>query len=518
MEGSARDPTRTRTTRNVKWKQLTPGISGISLYVPPYRVRLDAWCEWNGQPWDKIRDVVGRSFRMRGPGQSIYTLAANAVWRLIRDYDIDPAGIGLLALGTESSSDNSAGAVIIKGMVNEALRANGMPELARDCEVPEFKHACLGGVYGIKAAVRYLAADGAGRRAIVVCADIAEYARGGTGEPTQGAGAVALLLEGEARLLEVDLAGAGSDSAYRVADFRKPFARFRDQPPREDGRVQDLPVFNGRYSTSCYIDATHHAVTAMLRKRPGRSLDYFREVDAVFMHRPYHQMPATGWVMAWLFALADDEESGQGELRAHCADAGIDAELLIAELRDPAPVLGGASDPAGFLGDAFPLSRRLRKHLRTTAIWGTLVDDKLGLGSEAMRDLGNLYTAALPAWLASGLREARADGLELAGQEWLALGYGSGDAAEALPMRVVPGWQAAAARINFESALAAPVDLTEAQYIAVHDGHRSDLVAVLSGDEFVVDRLGTSTGPDFHDEGIEYYRYVEPDPRAGSRR
>ncbi|TFC84130.1 hydroxymethylglutaryl-CoA synthase [Cryobacterium sp. TMT3-29-2] len=487
---------------------MTPGISGFSLFVPPYRVQLEAWCDWNDQPWGKVKNVVGRSFRMRGPGQSVYTLAANAVWRLIRDYDIDPGQVGLLALGTESSSDNSAGAVIVKGMVNDALSAHGMPLLARDCEVPEFKQACLAGVYGIKAALRYLATDGVGRQAIVVSADIAEYARGGSGEPTQGAGAVAVLLESEARLLEVNLAGSGSDSDYRVADFRKPFARFRGQPPRDDGQMQDLPVFNGRYSTSCYIDATHHAMTAMLGKRPGNSLDYFNEVDRVFMHRPYHQMPATGWVMAYLFTLAADEESGRDQLRAHCADAGIDPDLLLAELCAPSPFHGNGADIGEITGDVFPLSRRLRQHLRSTGLWTTLVSEKLGLGSDAMRDLGNLYTAALPAWLASGLNHARAEGLELAGQEWLALGYGSGDAAEALPMRVVAGWQAAAALINFEAALQDPVDLTEAQYIALHEGRPGDLEPAPAEDQFIVDHLGTANGPDFYDQGIEYYRYV----------
>ncbi|TFC48894.1 hydroxymethylglutaryl-CoA synthase family protein [Cryobacterium sp. TMT1-21] len=489
---------------------MTPGISGFSLFVPPYRVQLEDWCEWNDQPWNKVQNVVGRSFRMRGPGQSVYTLAANAVWRLIRDYDIDPTQVGFLALGTESSSDNSAGAVIVKGMVNDALSAHGLPQLARDCEVPEFKQACLAGVYGVKAALRYLATDGADRQAIVVSADIAEYARGGSGEPTQGAGAVAMLLESAPRLLEVNLAGSGSDSDYRVADFRKPFARFRGQPPRDDGQMQDLPVFNGRYSTSCYIDATHHAMAAVLRKRPGRALDYFDVVERVFMHRPYHQMPATGWVMAYLFALAADEESGRDQLRAHCADAGIDAELLLAELCAPSPFHGNGAEIGEITGDVFPLSRRLRQHLRSTELWGTLVRDKLGLGSEAMRDLGNLYTAALPAWLASGLQQALADGLELSGQEWLALGYGSGDAAEALPMRVVPGWQDAAARINFESALDDPIDLTEAQYIALHEGRLGEFVAAEPSDVFVVDHLGTSNGPDFYDQGIEYYRYVPP--------
>jgi len=490
---------------------LTPGISGLSLYVPPYRVQLQAWCEWNDQPWKKIQKVVGRSFRMRGPGQSMYTLAANAVWRLIRDYDIDPTQVGFLALGTESSTDNSAGAVIVKGMVNEALLAHGRPALARNCEVPEFKHACLGGVYGMKAALRYLATDGAGRQAIVVCADIAEYELEGSGEPTQGAGAVALLLESDARLLEVDLAGSGSDSDYRVADFRKPFARFRNQPEREDGQVQDLPVFNGRYSTSCYIDATHHAVSDMLSKRAGdHSVAFFERVDAVFMHRPYHQMPTTGWVMAYLFALADDEDSGQDQLRGYCADAGIDTESLLAELRNPSPFPADKADLGGFTGEAFPLSRRLRQHLRGTALWATLVEDKLGLGSEAMRDLGNLYTAALPAWLASGLQQARAEGRGLDDQTWLALGYGSGDGAEALPMRVVSGWQEAAALINFDSALVDPVDLTEAQYLALHTGHFGEIPAVPADDEFVIDHVGMSKGPDFHDEGIEYYRYVPP--------
>lgn len=488
-----------------------PGISGLSLYLPPYRVQLEDWCAWNDQPWDKIRAVVGRSFRMRGPRQSVYTLAANAAWRLIEDYEIDPAEVGFLALGTESSSDNSTGAVIVKGMLNDALAKQGQPAIARDCEVPEFKHACLGGIYALKAALRYLAADGAGRKAIVICADIAEYTRGSSGEPTQGAGAVAMLLESAPSILEVDLAHSGSDSDYRLVDFRKPFARFRGQPQRDDGQIQDLPVFNGHYSTNCYVDATHHAMAAMLAKRPGRDLDYFDQVDAVFMHRPYHRMPATGWAMSWLFALAADQDGGRERLREYCDQAGIEAEPLLTELSAPSPFLDSDLRAGEDTSEVFPLARRLRQYLQRTEVWRQIVNDKLSLGSEAMQDLGNLYTAALPAWLASGLRQAADDNLDLAGQEWLALGYGSGDAAEALPMRVVPDWQDAAARINFDSALEGPRDLGESQYIAFHDGRTDDLdLPIVANDEFIVDHIGTSNGPDFFDNGIEYYRYVGP--------
>ncbi len=104
------------------------GISGFAVYVPPYRVDLESWCQWTGNPWDKTRAVVGHSFRMRGPAQSVYTMAATAVMRLIERYEIDPAKVGFLALGTETSTDNSAGAVIVKGMLDR--RRSISPRLA----------------------------------------------------------------------------------------------------------------------------------------------------------------------------------------------------------------------------------------------------------------------------------------------------------------------------------------------------------------------------------------------------
>ena len=93
--------------------QQTVGISGLSLYVPPYRVNLEDWCDWNDSNWGKIQAVVGSSFRMRGPEHNAYTMAATAVLRLIDAFDVDPSRVRFLALGTESSTDNSAGAVIV---------------------------------------------------------------------------------------------------------------------------------------------------------------------------------------------------------------------------------------------------------------------------------------------------------------------------------------------------------------------------------------------------------------------
>ena len=131
------------------------GISGMASYLPPFSVELEDWCGWADDSWPKVNAVVGSAFRVRAPNENAYTMAATAVLRLIQRYDIDPSRIGFLGLGTESSTDNSAGAVIVKGMVNQALKESGAPEISRACEVPEFKHACLGGVYALKSAARF---------------------------------------------------------------------------------------------------------------------------------------------------------------------------------------------------------------------------------------------------------------------------------------------------------------------------------------------------------------------------
>ena len=60
------------------------GISGLALYVPPYRVNLEDWCDWTDANYGKIQAVVGSSFRMRGPEHNAYTMAVLAASTLSR--------------------------------------------------------------------------------------------------------------------------------------------------------------------------------------------------------------------------------------------------------------------------------------------------------------------------------------------------------------------------------------------------------------------------------------------------
>ena len=94
--------------------------------------------------------------------------------------------------------------------------------------------------------------------------------------------------------------------------------------------------------------------------------------------------------------------------------------------------------------EAYPLTMAIFRIFRASRHYRREILDKMALGSDAMLDLGNLYTAALPAWMAAGFEQALDENIELAGQEILTLGYGSGDAAEVIPMRITGAWREAA--------------------------------------------------------------------------
>jgi hydroxymethylglutaryl-CoA synthase len=479
------------------------GLSGMSLYVPAPRVSLEAWCGWTGNAWDKTRSVVGKSFRCPAPHENVYTMAATAALRLIQRYDVDPARVGYLALGTESSTDNSAGAVIVRGMLDRKLEELGLGRLSRELEVPEFKHACLGGIYALKAALRYVRCDGAGRQAIVLCADVAEYERGSSGEPTQGAGAVAMLVEREPLLCAVDLERAASASDYRGPDFRKPFMRhFVPGYAPAVRRLHDFPVFSGKYSTYAYLDETAHAVERMVERAGLDPLRWLEQARALFFHRPYHLMPVQA--LAFLYARALARTPGdRAEL---CALAGVPEAQARAEAASSPDLFGSVLDSAE-APNPYPALTALAGQVRKSAAFARLLADKMSLGSELCMDLGNLYTAALPAWLAAGFEEAYARGVELADAPIVAVGYGSGDAAEALPLRAVPGWQAAAARLGVREALEPAMDLDRAQYEALHDSRDAGVLPALPGERFTIARLGDRCEPAFQDVGVEYYAY-----------
>ncbi len=481
------------------------GLSGLSLYLPRPRVDLRALAEWTGADPSKLVAVVGDAFRLPGPDEDVYTMAAAATLRLIDAHGIDPATIGMIALGTESSTDNAVGAVIVRGMVDDALIHAGRSPLPRAIEVPEVKHACLGGMYALKSAIRYVQTDGDDKVAIVIAADIAQYERGTSGEPTQGAGAVAMLVEPRARLLEIDLRRAGSSSDERGWDFRKPVARhFMEEYPAQCRGEHDFPVFNGRYSTVCYVDAVLRAYESAAVRHGGDPRALLRDSAAVMLHRPYDRMPVAALGTLWVAACvaAGDRES----LAAACAAVDVSFDAVAAELQQAARLRDGvrAHGP-----DFEPLPR-------TAAVAKALAKDPgfaqvmaaTQFGRAHVRQYGNLYTASLPAWIAAAFTDAAAQGLAWTGRTLTLMGYGSGDAAEVWSGRVVPGWEQAAARIGLEAAMADAVELSREDYAALH-GRTTPERALPPARPFAIAGRGHTYDRAWQDVGVTHYAVAD---------
>ena len=482
------------------------GISAITAYVPSYRVGLEDWCNWTDNSRDKISSIIGSGFRMLGPDESIYTMAANAVLDLIIENKIEPSQIGFLALGTESSTDNSAGTIIIKGMVNDELKNRGLSPISNQCEVPEFKQACLSGIYALKNAVRYVNSDAPEKKAIVVCSDIALYQIGSSGEPTQGAGAVATLIESNPKIAEVNTAFSGSSSEYRQIDFRKPIQYRAENLNGHSASDLDLPVFNGKYSASCYIDGTISALSNMSLNR-GQSLSkLLNEAAAVFMHRPFHKMPMNAFSISYLYALANGDEDDYQEFYDLLAQANIQPEEISRELTE-------RPDLATFLQtdinkELFPKTNKALKSLNRIKPFKDKVLSKIKLGNDLTKEMGNIYSGSIFAWLAAGIEDSMKNGKDLNGKDGLLIGYGSGDAAEVIPISFTQDCCDKESNIKYSSAFSEPVNLNHKQYIKLRTNKILEGVESRKSKGFVVSKVGKEESTDFQDAGIEYYEYL----------
>ena len=149
--------------------------------------------------------------------QDAVVFGANALTKLIIENQINLNEISRIYVGTESSIDSSK--PIASYLINLMEQKFGEDSLA-ECDVVDFTFACIGGVDALQNCLDFIKLN-PNKKAIVVTTDFAKYDLNSTGEYTQGAGALAMLVTANPRIIAFDENWATSTKG--VFDFFKPY-------------------------------------------------------------------------------------------------------------------------------------------------------------------------------------------------------------------------------------------------------------------------------------------------------
>jgi hydroxymethylglutaryl-CoA synthase len=248
------------------------GIAALGLQLPPLALAVEELAALRGAEPAKYTVGLGcGQMALCPPGYGVIELATGAARRALARWGGDPARIGLLAVGTETAVDMSRP---LSAWVAQRL---GLSGAVRSYEV---KHACYGGTLALRQAVEWRlsgAARAAGgapqapKAALVIAADVALYEPGDPGEPTQGAGAVAMVID-EPRVAVVDpLSFPWSEPQF---DFWRPVG-------------ESFPRVDGPLSLDCYKRAAARCFAALAAERGTAYLD---SIAAACFHVPFPKM------------------------------------------------------------------------------------------------------------------------------------------------------------------------------------------------------------------------------------
>ena len=243
---------------------MTIGIDKIGFATSQYVLKLQDLAEARGTDPNKYsKGLLLNEISIAPMTEDIVTLAASASNSILTDKEKEE--IDMVIVATESGIDQSkAAAVFVHGLL-------GIQPFARSFEV---KEAC----YGATAALHYAklhVENSPKSKVLVIASDIAKYGVGTPGEPTQGAGSVAMLITQNPRIMAFN-----NDNVAQtrdIMDFWRP-------------NYSTTPYVNGVYSTQQYLDSLK-TTWLEYQKRYQLTLDDFA---AVCFHLPYPKLALKG--------------------------------------------------------------------------------------------------------------------------------------------------------------------------------------------------------------------------------
>ncbi len=236
------------------------GIDKMDFYTPAQYLDLVDLAQARKTDPNKYLIGIGqRQMAIPSLDQDAVVLAANAAEKILSTADRQQ--IGLLIVATESGVDQSKAA---------ALFVQQLLQLSPYLRAIELKEACYGGTAGLQLA-RDFVAQHPQQKALVLASDIARYGLQTSGEVTQGAGAVALLVSANPRILAI-----APDSVYQsqnVNDFWRP-------------NYSQEAMARGKFSEEVYLKMFQNLWTQAQAQKLWQPVD----LQALLCHLPFSKM------------------------------------------------------------------------------------------------------------------------------------------------------------------------------------------------------------------------------------
>lgn len=450
------------------------GIDALSFDVSKIHLPIKTLANARNIEPEKLEKGLGL-LKMTLPDshQDTVVFGANALTKLIQNNNLDLNDIARIYVGTESAIDSSKPiSSYLIALMEQKFGENTLSE----CDVVDFTFACIGGVDALQNCIDFVKLNPT-KKAIVVTSDIAKYDLNSTGEYTQGAGALAMLVAANPRIIAFDNNWATSTKG--VFDFFKPYRTVTkkeitgnnsneswfDNLEAEIEIHKDQPVFDGQYSNQCYMDRTRNAYFSF-KKLKNTSETVYNSWKSVIMHLPY---------------------SFQGR-RMLSEIYALDAAT---------PIISGDEDAAQY--------QNKLKETSKTPEYKNFVEEKLMPAELASSLIGNLYTGSIFMGFLSTLVYFYDSKKEISRNTFGFLAYGSGSKSKVFEGIIQDEWKTALANANLFETLAESFEIDFDTYEKLHKKEQKSSI-LAPKNEWVLDRIEREN-PNLI--GARYYKWVD---------
>ena len=452
---------------------MAAGIDDIEIYIPRLYIDAEDFAKARGLDPVKLQKGLGVSqMAMVDSNQDPAILAANACLKIMQKNKLSPEDIGRLYVSTESAFDESkAMNSYVIGMLEQVYGQGAFEH----CGGIETKFACVSGSYALYDNTNWIrAGEAEGKYALVVVSDIAKYDMGSSGEMTQGAGSVVMLLNDNPRLLAFD-PKVTATSIKDEYDFYRPFGK-------------ETPIVHGQYSNMLYMIQVRKALEAYKKKIVSSGLIKMESGETILDHMDYINMhlPYSNMGKKALAYLVRHEWRQLPRWKRILSEIGVDEPIP----KDPRGTIESVLGDQEFMTKDHEFTKLFTK----TQEYQEVYESKLSSSLIASSMIGNLYTASLYLGFRSSLEYEFQKGIDLEGKRIGFGSYGSGSSAMVFSGVVQPEYKEIVKNMNLVAELEDRHRLTLEEYEMLHENKLSPEKSMLhSKKEFVLVDVKTET-------------------------